>query len=112
MTSLAYIFTMETGLFCHNFFYLSTWHFLRLLGCKRKIRSHFAGVVSEQVDMKKGSFQRWCKESRPRYRVSIYRTSGFLLLLQNRDCLYSLELFQCLSEADLTCTHNLCFKQK
>ena len=28
------------------------------------IRSHFARGVSEQGDMQKGSFQRWCKESR------------------------------------------------
>ena len=27
------------------------------------IRSHLAAVVSEQGDMQKGSFQRWCKES-------------------------------------------------
>ena len=26
------------------------------------IRSHFVGGVSEQGDMQKGSFQRWCKE--------------------------------------------------
>ena len=34
------------------------WHFLRLLEYKSMIRSHFAGGVSEQDDMQKGSFQR------------------------------------------------------
>ena len=40
------------------------WHFSRLLGCIRVLRSHFAGGFSEQGDMQKGSFQRWCKESK------------------------------------------------
>ena len=35
---------------------------LVLLACKRMIRSHFAGDVSEQGDMQKVSFQRWCQE--------------------------------------------------
>ena len=34
------------------------WQFLRRLGNKRMIRSHFAGGVSEQVNVQKGSFQR------------------------------------------------------
>ena len=34
---------------------------------------------------------------------------GFLFLLLNIDCGYSLEV---LIEAVLTCTHNLCFEQK
>ena len=67
MTSLAYIFTMEKPsqdyilavkcLFVDRFL-KKLWHFLRLLGNKRMIRSHFAGCVSEQVDVQKGSFQR------------------------------------------------------
>ena len=46
MTSLAYIFTSPRQVF------------LRHLGCKRMTRSHFAGGVSEQGDMQKGSFNR------------------------------------------------------
>ena len=69
MTSLAYIFTLEKSLsriqvylavkyfICQPIFKILR-HFLRLLECKRKIRSHFAEDVSEQGDMQNGSFQR------------------------------------------------------
>ena len=68
MTSLAYIFTMEKNpsqdycfvvkcLFVDRFSKF-LWQFLKLLGNKRMIRLHFAGGVSEQVDVQKGSFQR------------------------------------------------------
>ena len=67
MTSLAYIFTMErpwsrlffgSKMFIFQQIFNFLWHFLRLLGNKRMIRSHLAGGVSEQVDVQKGSFQR------------------------------------------------------
>ena len=73
MHSLAYIFTVEKPrsilYLAINFLFVNRfpkflWHFLRLLACKRLIKSHFAGGTLEQGDMQKGSFQRMvCKES-------------------------------------------------
>ena len=49
-------FTIEKAIVKIIFNFL--WHYFGLLGCKRMIRSHFSGGVSEQDDMQKG----WCKE--------------------------------------------------
>ena len=66
MTSLSYIFTMEKALvkmifgrkifICHRFSNFLC-HFLRLLGCLRIVKLHFAGRVLGQGDMKKAVFK-------------------------------------------------------
>ena len=61
MISLACIFTMEKALvkiFGRKSFICQPVFARFTTGCKRIIRSHFDGVVSEQGDMLKGSFQR------------------------------------------------------
>ena len=63
MTSLAYIFTMEKALvktiFGHQIFICqpikNLWHLLRLMGCKRIVRLHFACDVSGHGDMQNSS---------------------------------------------------------
>ena len=73
MTSLAYIFTMEKKssqdyflavkcLFVDRFSKF-LWQFLRLLGNKRMIRSHFAGGVSDELVCRKAVSKGWYKES-------------------------------------------------
>ena len=57
MTSLAYSFTSQEKFLFVNRFSKILWHFLRLLGCKRIVRLHFAGGVSGQCDLQKGSCQ-------------------------------------------------------
>ena len=44
------------------------------------IRSHFAGCVSEQGDMQKGSFQRWCKESSHEVLICIFKLNNLLTI--------------------------------
>ena len=39
-----------------NRFSIFLWHFLRLLGCKRMVKSHFTGNVLEQGEIKKTQF--------------------------------------------------------
>ena len=63
MTSLAYICTMEKALVeiifgRKSFIFKISVAFFRLLRCKRRIRSHFAGDDSGKGDMQKGSLQR------------------------------------------------------
>ena len=67
MTSLAYSFPMdkspiESILFGRKILisqpiFNFLWHFLRLLGCRRIVKFHFAGGVSGQGVMQKDSFQ-------------------------------------------------------
>ena len=73
MTSLAYSSTMEKALvkiifcrkilICQPIFKIVVALYIRLLGCKLIVRLNFAGGISGQGDMQKGSVQICCKES-------------------------------------------------
>ena len=72
MASLDYIYTMEKAiaqLFLDikclfiNRFSKFLWHLLRLLECKRMMRSHFDEIFQNEMICKKAVSKGWCKES-------------------------------------------------
>ena len=50
-------------LICQPIFKIVVALYIRLLGCKLIVRLNFAGGISGQGDMQKGSVQIYCKES-------------------------------------------------